>query len=151
MGPVEQARLSNRTRSLRYHVDFESLWIEQRGLCAICNEPMLPNGNGLDSVAVEHDRSCCPTDKFSCGQCVRGWVHKRCNLVIGHARDSVILLRKAIAYLDSNKGRVRDVVKWKKRALGPRAPQIRAENAKRFREQSNAWFADRPHAAESVG
>jgi hypothetical protein len=82
-----------------YGVDFEALWAKQEGLCASCCLPMQKGGKETDSVCVDHDRSCCP-GKRSCGKCVRGLIHRNCNLVLGYAKDDLHVLRSAIAYLE---------------------------------------------------
>lgn len=51
------------------------------------------------SVNVDHDRNCCPGYK-SCGKCIRGLIHSKCNRVIGIAMDDIELLKSAIAYLE---------------------------------------------------
>lgn len=73
---------SNKSRSLFYKIDFNKMWDLQSGLCAVCKELMLPKGKESRSVVVDHDKACCP-GKGSCGKCVRGLVHSRCNVVIG--------------------------------------------------------------------
>lgn len=87
-------------RRARYSIHFNMLWVAQNGLCALCHEPMLPKGRESDSVCIDHDRSCCPTLAKSCGKCVRGLLHHRCNLLLGHARDTVGVLELAVKYLD---------------------------------------------------
>jgi hypothetical protein len=141
--PEEHQRQLRLRKTFRYHVDFDALWAEQKGLCAVCLGPMLPSGQSPDAVVVDHDRACCPTDKYSCGQCVRGLIHKRCNILLGHCRDKVPVLEGAIVYLKLWMGRKRDVVAWVKKPLGPRASLIRAELAQAFREQSHAWFTEK--------
>ncbi|HXB28125.1 MAG TPA: endonuclease domain-containing protein [Gemmatimonadaceae bacterium] len=141
MGTEEHVRFLRKHRGFKYHVDVEALWVEQGGLCGLCGEPMLPAGNSLDAVAVDHDRACCPTNKFSCGQCVRDLIHKRCNVLLGHAKDNPVTLRRAVGYIERWSGRKRGVMKWRKKDVGVRAPQIRAENAKLFRQQSHDWFS----------
>lgn len=49
---------------------------------------------------VDHDHACCPTDKRSCGKCVRGVLCGQCNQALGMLRDRVDLLQNAIAYLN---------------------------------------------------
>lgn len=83
-----------------YRIDFEGLWLAQGGECAACGKPMLKESKKLDSVCVDHDKSCCPGNK-SCGKCVRGLIHWGCNMALGYAEDDPELLRKAIAYLRS--------------------------------------------------
>jgi hypothetical protein len=82
-----------------YNVDFDALWEAQGGLCASCHRPMVRKGRESDSVCVDHDRSCCPGSR-SCGKCVRGLVHRNCNLVLGYAKDDPEIIRSAIEYLE---------------------------------------------------
>ena len=89
--------LENR-RNAAYNIDFNERWSAQGGLCASCAEPMLPRGKEPMSVVVDHDRNCC-LGHGSCGKCVRGLVHNRCNRVIGNANDDVHVLESAVAYL----------------------------------------------------
>lgn len=56
---------------------YETLFKHQNGLCAFCGEE--PRNLPLD---VEHDHACCD-GSFSCGYCIRGLVHRRCNSFIG--------------------------------------------------------------------
>jgi Recombination endonuclease VII len=89
---------ASRHRS-QYKIEFEALWQAQNGMCASCHEPMLRDGKEVNSVCVDHDRSCCPGHK-SCGKCVRGLIHRNCNLVLGYAKDNVRVLQCAIEYLE---------------------------------------------------
>ncbi len=98
-----QARHLERVRGFRrarYGTDFNSLWVQQKGLCAVCGVAMLPRGKHPESVNIDHDHSCCPTLAKSCGKCVRGLVCHRCNLLLGQARDDRRVLEGALKYLD---------------------------------------------------
>lgn len=81
-------------------VEWQTLWDRQQGLCALCGIAMLREGREKLSAVVDHDHKCCSGSK-SCGKCVRGLVHWRCNIILGYADDDVALLRQAAAYLDS--------------------------------------------------
>lgn len=83
----------------RFNIDFNAMWEAQQGLCACCNKPMLRKGREPTSACVDHDRSCCGGKK-SCGKCVRGVIHRNCNLVLGYAKDDPHVLRSAIEYLE---------------------------------------------------
>lgn len=100
----ERTRNPDRRRAShlkRIQVDFNNLWAQQGGLCAVCGTSMLPRGKFSDSVCVDHDRSCCPTELGnSCGKCVRGLIHQRCNFLLGKARDDLAVLRGALQYLE---------------------------------------------------
>ncbi len=82
----------------RYQIDFNALWAKQQGLCAVCGTLMLPKGKNPMSVVVDHDHGCCPPNR-SCGSCVRGLIHQRCNVILGASGDDLKLLHDAIAYL----------------------------------------------------
>lgn len=83
----------------RFRIEFDALWEACGGLCSSCQRPMKLTGKDPDSVCVDHDRSCCSGGK-SCGNCVRGLLHRNCNLVLGYAKDDVEVLRAAAAYLE---------------------------------------------------
>lgn len=61
---------------------------EQDGCCYLCR---LPFGTAIP--LIDHDHACCPPLK-SCSVCRRGLACNRCNILIGHAADSVDLLRR---------------------------------------------------------
>lgn len=88
------------TVSWKYKVDFDSMWRVQQGKCAICDLPMEEKGRSGNAVTVDHDHGCCRGIR-SCGKCVRGLVHRRCNLILAGANDSTSVLGKAIVYLNS--------------------------------------------------
>jgi len=80
----------------------------QKDLCAACG---LPFSNGFGSYAegtlslvptIDHDRGCCPGET-SCGRCVRGIVHHRCNRIFGIAKDDPLILRRCADYLDKRR------------------------------------------------
>jgi hypothetical protein len=83
----------------QYGIDFNAIWHSQNGLCAACGLAMQDEGKDPESVTVDHDRSCCHGRK-SCGKCVRGLIHRNCNLVLGYARDQIHVLKSAIEYLE---------------------------------------------------
>lgn len=91
-------KIDTYARWTRYRIKFRELWDAQNGMCASCGEFMLPKGKDPKSVCVDHDRSCCPGGK-SCGKCVRGLIHRNCNLVLGYAKDDIEVLEKAVEYL----------------------------------------------------
>ena len=73
---------------------FESILMAQQGKCALCLLPF----DDTNKPFVDHDHACCPGNT-SCGNCIRGLIHSRCNKVLGMAGDSVDILERAIAYL----------------------------------------------------
>jgi len=64
--------------------------------CSMCGEPF--GQEKRLSPCIDHDHNCCPEGK-SCSKCRRGLIHNKCNLLLGHAEDSVGILAKAISYL----------------------------------------------------
>ena len=87
---------NKRNTECRYsmqEVEWWSRYQSQNGNCAICGEPMLPHGRGKDVAYVDHNHET--------GE-VRGLIHSKCNLIIGHAEDDPQLLRLAAEYLERN-------------------------------------------------
>lgn len=72
--------------------DYDAMLKAQDGVCAICKEQETCTRNGVvKHLAVDHDHK---TGK------VRGLLCQHCNQLFGHARESVAILRAAIAYLE---------------------------------------------------
>lgn len=67
----------------------------QGGKCLICSLEF-PGGK----FNVDHDHSCCPDGKKTCGKCIRGILCSGCNGGIGLLRDDINILTKAIEYLN---------------------------------------------------
>lgn len=100
--PVEASAL-DRSQKLRQRFNKSADWYaeqldKQKHCCAVCNKPKEEN-NGFE-LSVDHDHKCCP-DRNSCGKCVRGLLCNRCNRALGLLGDSVEILKKMIAYLQS--------------------------------------------------
>lgn len=72
---------------------YDAMFVEQGGRCAICGEPP-----GARRLAVDHDHACCPGGR-SCGACVRSLLCNRCNVGLGSFRDNPGLLAAALDYL----------------------------------------------------
>jgi hypothetical protein len=60
------------------------------GCCEICGDS--------EALCIDHDHACCP-GKRSCGQCVRGFLCRRCNVGIGMLGDDLERVTAAVAYL----------------------------------------------------
>lgn len=74
--------------------DYEKMYSEQNGVCAICGQPEVRRYNGnIINLAVDH---CHETGK------VRGLLCSMCNLSLGGFNDSLKLLKSAINYLDKH-------------------------------------------------
>lgn len=63
---------------------YEEMYERQGGVCAICRKPEIPGR----SLAVDHDRKCCPGDK-SCGKCIRGLLCFRHNTGLGKIEEHI--------------------------------------------------------------
>ncbi len=86
---------ANPDRARRYSITYDeymALIERQSGCCAICgNPPQDKNQYGVKRLAIDHDHAT--------GQ-IRGLLCYNCNVMLGHARDSVDVLQSAIAYLE---------------------------------------------------
>ena len=69
--------------------DYDSMFSEQNGVCAICKRGDMSNGKL--HLAIDH---CHETSV------VRGLLCNNCNLMLGHANDNVKTLQSAINYLN---------------------------------------------------
>lgn len=72
---------------------------EQNYACAIC-ERRIDELN--ETLNVDHDHSCCPTDRNNpktCGKCVRMLLCTDCNQGLGRFKDDLNLMEKAMNYL----------------------------------------------------
>ncbi|MCM1943144.1 endonuclease VII domain-containing protein [Streptomyces sp. G3] len=89
--------------------DYRSLLAAQGGKCAVCGVDS-PTDFRTRRFHVDHDHSCCPTTKKSCGQCVRGLLCHACNTGLGNFQDNPERLLAAVAYLTARKGAKPDAV-----------------------------------------
>jgi hypothetical protein len=71
---------------------YQQILEQQNGVCAICEKP--------DNIklAVDHDHACCDGD-YSCGNCIRGLLCKRCNMAISLLGDDPHVMTRATSYL----------------------------------------------------
>ena len=92
-------RTSNKKASRKYQlskhynlteVEFKELKIKQQNKCAICTDEL---GEG-HRTQIDH---CHKTGD------VRGLLCKRCNMMLGNARDDITILENAIRYLTRSK------------------------------------------------
>jgi hypothetical protein len=95
----------------RYSVTLEEIVLRyesQGGGCSICNKalphPADENGDRWQTN-IDHDHNCCPTDT-TCGSCTRGLLCRDCNLMLGHAKDNLETLKKAVEYLERTSTKV---------------------------------------------
>lgn len=66
--------------------DFEKKLKAQKGACAICRK----KNKGKKRLAIDHDHA---TER------IRGLLCRNCNLMLGYAKDSALILKTAIEYL----------------------------------------------------
>ncbi len=84
---------SARARLQRYNLsqpEFDRMLKAQGGVCAICRLAKAFN--------VDHDHTCC-SGANTCGNCIRGLLCFRCNLMISFLEDEPELLVRAWRYL----------------------------------------------------
>ena len=87
---LNRQKISQRTRQTRYgisEVEYNELFKEQEGKCAICG---LHQSNQKRGMSVDHDHKT--------GQ-IRGLLCNNCNRCLGLLHDDPTLLRKAEEYL----------------------------------------------------
>lgn len=70
--------------------DHERMFLEQAGVCAVCNKP---EDGRWERLCVDHDHE---TGK------VRQLLCRRCNMVLGQVDDNPLLLHKLASYLKLN-------------------------------------------------
>jgi hypothetical protein len=94
----DRVRAIQRRRTLKRYklaeAEYQCLFNEQGGLCAICRQPP-PSGRARNTknrqLAIDH----CHATKV-----VRGLLCFRCNSILGNACDEVAILRACISYLE---------------------------------------------------
>ncbi len=75
--------------------EYDALFLNQNGKCAICDQPETTRQNGSERfLAVDHDHDT--------GQ-IRGLLCFGCNCAIGNFKDSPRILRKALDYVEDKK------------------------------------------------
>ena len=68
---------------------------EQGRCCILCTREAT---HDFDLV-IDHDHLCCPSNKKSCGQCVRGLLCVQCNVMLGMSKDNPETLVRAAEYI----------------------------------------------------
>jgi hypothetical protein len=100
--PEARARWSRKHKLTRYGLtqeDFDRMLEAQGFACAMGREPFEEG----QTVCIDHDHGCCPDEKRSCGECVRGLLCVSCNTALGIIERKYAMAR---AYLDSRAGLV---------------------------------------------
>ena len=94
---VQSKRRNALARLKRYGLTPER-YAEMLEACAGCCESC--GREFVKTPHIDHDHSCCPERKKSCGSCVRGLLCDNCNQGIGRFGDNPERLRKAAEYLE---------------------------------------------------
>lgn len=86
-----------RNRALKYRfginlTEYNKMHAKQRGKCAICRKPETSKhySGTVRCLSVDHNHTTGEVRQLLCN---------RCNKVIGHCNESIVLLRKMIKYL----------------------------------------------------
>lgn len=104
--PEARRRWGRKHKLTRYGLtqkQFEWLLEVQQFACAMGGEPFTET----TQIFVDHDHSCCPGERQSCGKCVRGLLCLSCNTALGQIERKTGLAR---AYLAAPPGRLLSVV-----------------------------------------
>jgi hypothetical protein len=80
---------------------FDAMLAAQGGTCAVtgCDKSANENGRRLH---IDHDHDCCP-GRWSCGECVRGLLCDRHNLILGLIDDDIDGLLALVDYLTASR------------------------------------------------
>ena len=105
-GFSRSCRICAKANSLKQNVkvysitvdQFNSLLEVQNYKCRICERKFWEE---CSAPNVDHDHSCCPKQRSSCGKCIRGFLCATCNIGLGAFQDSPNLLIAATQYLKS--------------------------------------------------
>jgi hypothetical protein len=89
-----QQRAQDRRRRTRHNLPIDMEWPES---CDICGGP-------TELLHVDHDHACCP-GKYSCGECVCGFLCNSCNNGLGRFEDDPDRLRAAADYVERTRAR----------------------------------------------
>jgi len=95
----------NKNRNLKHKYgitldQYQQMLVLQNNLCLLCKQTFDFNDNvGYGSPVIDHDHGCCSGTK-SCGKCIRGVIHRRCNIGLGAFSDDAVQLRLAAEYLE---------------------------------------------------
>lgn len=74
----------------------------QGGVCALCFESeskVHHNSGAVMRLTIDHDHGCCPSNKRTCGRCIRGMLCYECNLLIGKVEAKPALTERFQDYL----------------------------------------------------
>ncbi len=103
--PAVRRRWNQVYRLARYALTperFARLLVAQGHACAMCRVPFEDD----QPICVDHNHDCCPDEKRSCGECVRGLLCVSCNTALGIIERKLAM---AQAYLASPPARAVEV------------------------------------------
>lgn len=82
---------------------FAAMLAAQGGTCAVvsCDKGVNENGRRLH---IDHDHNCCP-GRWSCGECIRGLLCDRHNLILGLIDDDIDGLLALVDYLTATRAK----------------------------------------------
>jgi hypothetical protein len=92
----DRARWNLAYKLSRYGItqaQFDQLLKDRGYACGMCFGEFEDN----QWICVDHDHACCPDEKKSCGQCIRGLLCVSCNTTLGQIERKYEMAR---AYLD---------------------------------------------------
>jgi len=88
--PDVRRRYNQQYKLFRYGLTrerFESLLEKQGNACGMCHQLF---GDG-QAICIDHDHTCCPDEKKSCGDCIRGLLCVSCNTFLGRMETKLDL------------------------------------------------------------
>ena len=94
--PAARCRWRRKYKLTRYGLtqkQFDWLLEVQQYACAMGGEPFTES----TQIFVDHDHSCCPGERRSCGNCVRGLLCLSCNTALGQIERKTGLARAYLA------------------------------------------------------
>lgn len=96
-GRETRKKIDLKVRLRKYNLtedQYNEMFAAQGGRCGCCGT-LRPTKRGWH---IDHDHACCPGEG-SCGECVRGILCARCNIMLGYAQDNAAILLGGIEYL----------------------------------------------------
>jgi hypothetical protein len=105
----ELKALYEHARKLRNHhlsqQGYDAFLVKQEGICPVCKRPLIKMvGRSGETPSIDHNHSCCP-GTHSCGKCIRGILHLKCNAALGGFEDNSTICRNAAEYLEHSSTR----------------------------------------------
>ena len=94
--PATRQRWRKAHRLKRYGLTEQAFYrlLELQGhACGMCGDPFLDN----TPIFIDHDHACCPAEKRSCGNCVRGLLCLGCNAALGHIEKKLSQAQRYLA------------------------------------------------------